>query len=289
MGKNKKRRIAAVVLTLTIAVLVAASYSENKIMLSNPSSENQFTEASANETKEKPEKNTGKLEADTEVTKDSEGTVTEEITSADMTAEVSADTTDAVENDNKDSQTNSGNNSSSSDSSGTDSSGTSSGNSGGSGENQVPAQNTTESSSADSTQGKTWHEAVYETIYHPAEVETIEHPAETEQRWVVDQEAYSYEEPVYEMQCRCICNDCGADITDMSDDGRINHAAEHLEAGGKGSWSDKYVNVQVGTKTVFVPEEGHYETVVIKEAWTETIVVKEAWVEKILVKEAGWY
>jgi len=37
--------------------------------------------------------------------------------------------------------------------------------------------------------------------------------------------------------------------------------------------------VQVGTKTINVPEESHYETKIAKEAWTE----------KKLIREAGWY
>lgn len=76
---------------------------------------------------------------------------------------------------------------------------------------------------------------------------------------VVDQEAYSYEEPVYEEQGRTICNDCGADITNL-DIGE--HCGDHLEHGGKGSYHDEWVKVQVGTKTVNVPEKSHYETVV---------------------------
>lgn len=80
----------------------------------------------------------------------------------------------------------------------------------------------------------------------------------TKQVKVVDQEAYTYEEPVYEKQGRTICNDCGADITD----GAIidEHIYNHIINGGKGSYHDEWVKVQVGTKTVTVPEEYHYET-----------------------------
>lgn len=117
-----------------------------------------------------------------------------------------------------------------------------------------------------SSSSKTWHEAVYEYI---------EHKAETKQVWVVDQEAYTYEEPIYETQSRTICNDCGADITGFA----VDHAGEHLATGGKGSYHNEHIQVQVGTETITVPEEGHYETQVVKEAWTE----------KVLVKEAGWY
>ena len=79
----------------------------------------------------------------------------------------------------------------------------------------------------------------------------------TEKVKVVDKEAYTYEEPVYEEQGRAICNDCGADITDIN---YIAHCADHLENGGKGSYRVEDRQVQVGTKKVNVPEKSHYET-----------------------------
>lgn len=70
----------------------------------------------------------------------------------------------------------------------------------------------------------------------------------TEKVKVVDKKAYTYEEPVYEEHGRTICNDCGADLTNMSDSELTNHICEHAENGGKGSYHDEWVNVQVGTK-----------------------------------------
>lgn len=116
---------------------------------------------------------------------------------------------------------------------------------------------------------KVWHEAVYETVNHPAETKKV---------WVVDKVAYTYEEPVYETQGRIICNNknCnGLDITDFNDE----HGKAHALAGEPSNYHVEARQVQVGTKTVEVPEQGHYETKVIKEAWTE----------KVLVKEAGYY
>ena len=108
----------------------------------------------------------------------------------------------------------------------------------------------------------TWHNAVYKTINHPAETKEVK---------VVDQEAYSYDEPIYGW--RTFCNVCGADITENCQ----SHMKEHALAGEGGRYHDEYV--QVDSKTISVPEKSH----------TETVVVKEAWTEKILVKEAGWY
>lgn len=130
-----------------------------------------------------------------------------------------------------------------------------------------------------------WHEAVYKTVNHPAETKTVNHPAETKKVWV---EPVTHEEPVYTTSSRCICNDCGADITDMSADDMTKHMVDHLDAGGYGSYKNTLIKVQSGTKTV-VDKEGYYKTVTVKEAWTETVVVKEAWTERVLVKEAGWY
>ena len=98
-------------------------------------------------------------------------------------------------------------------------------------------------------------------------VTTLSAPAEHTHTWqnitketqvkVVDKEAYTYEEPIYEKQKRAICNDCGADISD-----NLDHIFDEIKnnSSAKGSYSVKTVNVQVGTKTVTVPEKFHYET-----------------------------
>ena len=152
-----------------------------------------------------------------------------------------------------------------------------SGNAGGSGNNNSGNGNTGGSGNGGSGSGggspapspqpdeKTWHEAEYKTVHHGAV---------TEQRYVVDEEAYTYEEPVYETKRVNVCNDCGADIT-----GNEEHIFDEVERGGKGSYHSEKRQVQVGTKTVEVPEKGHYETVVVQEAYDE----------QVLVREAGWY
>ena len=99
-------------------------------------------------------------------------------------------------------------------------------------------------------------------------VTTLSAPAEHTHSWqnitketqvkVVDQKAYTYEEPIYEKQKRAICNDCGADISD-----NLDHIFDEMKnnSSAKGSYSVKTVNVQVGTKTITVPEKSHYETI----------------------------
>ena len=72
----------------------------------------------------------------------------------------------------------------------------------------------------------------------------------------MDKEAYTYEEPVYEEQGRAICKACGEDITD-----NLEHIFECAKKhDGKASYKVVTVKVQVGTKTVTVPEKFHYET-----------------------------
>lgn len=120
--------------------------------------------------------------------------------------------------------------------------------------------------------GKTWHEAVYEYI---------DHPVGTEQVWVVDQEATSYEEPVYNQKWAMVCKGCGMDVGNdvMTRDERLDHMGDHHDNGEPTGYYSDYIKIQVGTKTVEVPEKGHYETRDVKEAYTE----------KKPVKEAGWY
>lgn len=152
--------------------------------------------------------------------------------------------------------------------------------------NSSSSKPSSSSSTADPHEGKTYHEAVYKTVNHPAETKVVNHPAETKEVKVVDKEAYTYEEPVYEKHGRTICNTCGADITENL----ISHGKWHTITNDENfSYHDEWVEIQVGTKTITVPEEYHYETQTVKEAWSETVVVKDAWTEKILVKEAGWY
>lgn len=108
------------------------------------------------------------------------------------------------------------------------------------------------SSAADPHAGKTYHEAVYENV------------------WVVDQAAYSYEEPVYEERQITVCHVCGAEFDTSYDTSAFwTHNEAHALAGEGSGYHSDVRKIQTGTKTVNVPEEGHYE--------------------KKLVKEAGWY
>lgn len=108
---------------------------------------------------------------------------------------------------------------------------------------------------------KMWHNAVYDYI---------KHPAETKEEWVVDEEAYNIEMPIYGDKEVTICDVCEADIT--------SELTNHQHDGGFTFHNEIQTHI-TGYDTVEVPERGHYETVVVKEAWTE----------RVLVKEAGYY
>ena len=127
--------------------------------------------------------------------------------------------------------------------------------------NKKPDTNTSSNTST-----KTWHEAEYKYVNHPAEYKDV---------WIVDKEATTREEPIYEKQWRTICNACGADITSNVAD----HGYNHMINGENASYHHEQVELQTGTKTVEVPEEGHWEKQLVKAAWTE----------KVLVREAGYY
>lgn len=114
--------------------------------------------------------------------------------------------------------------------------------------------------------GKTYHEAVYKTVKHPAEYKDVK---------VIDREAYTYEEPIYKEKWITVCNHCGADITNNFNE----HLDMEMDKGYGGSYHDEPIKEQIGTETINVPEEYHWETKKVKDEWTE----------KVLVKEAGYY
>lgn len=109
----------------------------------------------------------------------------------------------------------------------------------------------TQPATKDPHEGKTWHDAEYKT----------------EKVWVVDEEGYTWQKPIYETHDRTICNTCGADITDNCSE----HIEAHMDKGENGSYRNEMVDTLVGYETITVPEKGHYET------------------KTTLVRAAGWY
>lgn len=114
-------------------------------------------------------------------------------------------------------------------------------------------QNSSEERSAEPE--KVWHDAVYENQY------------------VVDSAAWdeTMEEPVYEMQERTICNNCGADMTEWSQSEVGKHMKEHALAGDSYGYRSEMDKVQTGTttRTIHHDETGHYESVCVQAGYWE--------------------
>ncbi len=128
-----------------------------------------------------------------------------------------------------------------------------------------PVNNNKPNNTTTTTPSKFWHEAEYKTVHHPAETKKV---------WVVDQEGYTYEEPVYEEHDITICNTCGTTISNTSE--LSAHGKSHMLNGENFSYRNEWTEVQVDTKTITVEEKGHWETQVIKEAWDEQVLIREA-------------
>lgn len=109
----------------------------------------------------------------------------------------------------------------------------------------------TQPETKDPHEGKTWYDAEYKT----------------EKVWVVDEEGYTWQCPIYEDHTVTICNTCGADITNNC----AEHGKQHMLNGENSSYRVETVSTIVGYETETVPEKGHYET------------------KTTLVRAAGWY
>ena len=95
-------------------------------------------------------------------------------------------------------------------------------------------------------------------VDRPAWTEEVVHPAETKQEWVVDKPAWTEEV----VRMANFCNTCGFEIHSM-DEWIAHSEASNGQCMG-------YHSEQV-TEKIEHPEEGHYETVVVKPSWTETV------------------
>ena len=126
-----------------------------------------------------------------------------------------------------------------------------SGGSGSSSSSKPEPAPTPQPATKDPHEGKTWHEAEYKT----------------EKVWVVDEEACTWQRPIYEEHYASICNTCGEEITGHTSE----HMFAHMDKGENGSYRGEMVTTIVGYETVEEPEVGHWET------------------KTELVREAGWY
>lgn len=101
--------------------------------------------------------------------------------------------------------------------------------------------------------------------------DTVWHDEVGHYETVVIKDAWTEEVPIYEEREVLICNDCGADITSLSEIDFQDHVFGHLENGGKGSWSTDWRQVQVGTDKINHPAVTEDRWVIDKAAWSETV------------------
>lgn len=168
---------------------------------------------------------------------------------------------EGVTSDTSNSTSNSSSNSSS-ESTSSSNNGTSSSTQGsGSSTNSKPSTGSSSSSSSSQTHTHNWMPIT----------NVVHHEEQGHYENILISEAWTEEIPIYEEREVLICNDCGADITNLSEDDFQNHVFGHLENGGKGSWSTDYRQVQVGTNKINHDAVYENKWVVDKAAWNETV------------------
>ena len=112
------------------------------------------------------------------------------------------------------------------------------------------------------------HEAITHTVYHEAVIHTVSHPAETQ---TILHEAVTHtvlhpavtREIVHEAVTHTIVHPA---ITHTVLHEAVTHTVEHPEE----------------TDMVFHEENGHYERMLVQEAWEEEVCTKEAWEEPVM-------
>ena len=120
--------------------------------------------------------------------------------------------------------------------------------------NQTTNQTTSNQTSTNSGGGSA--SGGYGGVYYipPVEEETTEAATEEELEavWVVDVPEQVNTYPVYETVYHDVCHQCGAIL-----DGGL--ASEHLATTDCSSWGSQSFQVQTGTYTEVIPEQGHWE------------------------------
>lgn len=111
---------------------------------------------------------------------------------------------------------------------------------------------------------------VTETVHHDAEYRTVHHDAVTEEVKVTDSQAWT--ENIY--RDWCVCNECGYKTESYDALDRHFWDSHDYECSG-------YHTETVLEKTVEHPEEWHYETRTVSEAYDEQVLVKQAYDETV--------
>ena len=92
-----------------------------------------------------------------------------------------------------------------------------------------------------------------------AQYKTVNVPEKGHNEQVLVQAAYDEQVPITEMKEFAICNDCGADLTNLGQAGISDHIYNHMiNDTGNGGWHSEWREVVTGYKTVH--HEAVYET-----------------------------
>lgn len=92
-----------------------------------------------------------------------------------------------------------------------------------------------------------------------AQYKTVNVPEKGHNEQVLVQAAYDEQVPITEMKEFAICNDCGADITNLGQAGISDHMYNHMiNDTGNGGWHSEWREVVTGYKTVH--HDAVYET-----------------------------
>lgn len=221
-----KKRLAMIVTMLMVTVSMAACGGKKD---TTADKESVINTEDTEEVAETEEPETEELEAATETEEPETEAVAEQETTGKLESNTSsAENTAAQPSDNNTSKSNKSNSNSGNKASAgsTASAGTTTSNAGGTTGSSNNNTNTSDNSAA------------------PAHVHTwVLHEGSGHYETQVVKEAW--DEPVYEMQCRSICNRCGADITGNTD----QHFMENMVDGELtcGSYHAEWVKVQTGT------------------------------------------
>lgn len=104
-----------------------------------------------------------------------------------------------------------------------------------------------------------------------AQTQTIHHEAVYETRYVVDQPAYD-EQPDWKYVDGYICDNCHQEIFTLSEAEMHVKVSAAMGSGNCKSYSAGIVRIPPGAQNpIHHDEVGHYEQVLVKDAWDETV------------------
>lgn len=126
--------------------------------------------------------------------------------------------------------------------------------------------NTTAANTAAPVQYKAQPQAPAQQQQPPAQPQPTIHTPIYEEKYVVDQAAWTEEVPVYETKEIEICNYCKAEITGNAE----SHLYEHALNGIATGWHSEFRQIQTGTKQIYHEEVGHRENVLVCNGCTGT-------------------